>query len=1322
AFAEFSAGRSSEALAITGLSGSGRTRTMEEALLLHRIDAAKKSRAPLSLVRLPEEQLNSDPQATIDSYAQSDTKQVLWIRDDGSGGFLRFVACTVPSHVMLVLCHEPTVSQHTRTVHLPALQRQEFDDLCAGLAVHEIAPEWLSQLFALTQGQIGQTVEAMRLAAILDENYENPPDMLLAHGELKAALVKRVESLAPDARALLEFLAVAGEGMSYAEVAQGAEVTVPLCFQIVETLQQVGFALVRDASIQIASPAYATSIDGALGTKRRRDLHRQALAVRQELSAQEEFRHLLVVGPKAKARKAARRAIALKTSQQRYGEALALARQAQPLMTKEPETHALCIAMLARYTGDFALALTCAESACKASDPVTAGRAQFELARVKAYTGKLNESEQELRGILDTAPGDAEVGAELAAVLFKKGELQAAETEAQKWAQSQEFLAQVVAQEVLGLAKFYGGQYAEAHGHFDIILTSSQNVRDRRVLGRAHGLLGMVAQQEGDLKRSARYYTEGAQLSASCGAHHTAAVFRLNGATVEQRSAHYANALDSYEFARRSIEASGTPGQLAAVSWNRGNTLLSLGELSAAQVEAVQAQRIAADGKDSRILFFAQLLHGDLCAREGKHEKAEEWYREAATTASKSGLADGFYAEIHQAENACLAGRGSGTLPACLENRTDADIASSGDTINAEYLACEARIRLQFGAADRDLSDRLHQSVEALSESDDLDMGWRIAVLAARVLAQIGDASNLKQAVDRAQSLFDMVESRSPEAYRSGLRSHPDARALVGLSAEPARRDTEGSSPLPLRRLLALSRRLNSELRVDVLLAEIIDTAVELGQAERAFLLLRDSEGGLTIRVARNMSQGALGASEELSRSIAEKVARTGEVVMTVDAGEDSRFDSSKSIAALQLRSILAVPLRVRNRVVGTLYLDHRFRRGAFTNDAVALVCELADVAAVAIENARLSAENVKRQREIDALNLRLATKLEATEAELVVVRSQLPASRPKRGFEKIIGTSAPMIKLLSMAKRAADCDLPVVIAGESGTGKELLARAIHDNSSRVNEAFVAINCGAIPEALLESELFGHVRGAFTGADRKRQGLFQVADGGTLFLDEIADTSLAMQSKLLRVLQEGEVRPVGSETVVRIDIRVLCASNKKLSSLVEQGLFREDLFYRLNVLSLVLPPLRDRRGDIGAIAKHVLKRLRPESEALELSPAALRAVEAYHWPGNIRELENELSRACAMADDSIIEACDFSPALTKSNSPTVNAKSESTHKLLLKPQVEELEQALIREAMEKCDCNQSKAAILLGLSRYGLQKKLQRYGITRSARSIRSTL
>jgi len=434
-------------------------------------------------------------------------------------------------------------------------------------------------------------------------------------------------------------------------------------------------------------------------------------------------------------------------------------------------------------------------------------------------------------------------------------------------------------------------------------------------------------------------------------------------------------------------------------------------------------------------------------------------------------------------------------------------------------------------------------------------------------------------------------------------------------------------------------------------------------------------------------------------------------VQLTVDAAFDERFGAAESVAALRLRSVLAVPLRQKGRVIGTIYVDHRYRSAAFDSEAVELACELADIAAVAIENARLVEENRRRQEEIDRFNQRLSDDLGRREAELMEVKARLGDDRAglRHPYAGLVGRSAAIVELLRTLDRVTDSTLPVVLFGESGTGKELVARALHEHGPRRDRAFVAVNCGALPEPLLESELFGHVRGAFTGAERDRRGLFEVADGGTLFLDEIADTSLAMQTRLLRVLQEHEVRRVGDEKTRRVDVRIVAASNRDLDGLVGRGEFREDLYYRLNVVPIRVPPLRERVQDIPDLAEHILTRGAGGRPARTVARAALARLCAYAWPGNVRELENELARAAALADGPI-EVMHLS-AQVAAASPPPAARQPRGRELQLRPQVEALERSLVEEALRRTGGNQTAAARLLGLSRFGLQKKLRRYGI-----------
>ncbi|MDD3846987.1 MAG: sigma-54 dependent transcriptional regulator [Syntrophorhabdaceae bacterium] len=310
------------------------------------------------------------------------------------------------------------------------------------------------------------------------------------------------------------------------------------------------------------------------------------------------------------------------------------------------------------------------------------------------------------------------------------------------------------------------------------------------------------------------------------------------------------------------------------------------------------------------------------------------------------------------------------------------------------------------------------------------------------------------------------------------------------------------------------------------------------------------------------------------------------------------------------------------------------------------------------------------------------------------------PPKHKPGAVDGLVGESPALATIRDFIARAARTAATVLIFGESGTGKELVARAIHYGSKRISAPFVPVNCGAIPEELLESELFGHIKGAFTGATETRAGFFQTADGGTIFLDEISETSLAMQVKLLRVLQDKEVCMVGSGRTRKVDVRILASTNKNLSTLVEKGLFREDLFYRINVINIDLPPLRERNDDVILLAQHFMKKYCEElgKPVLRFSDRALQILRKYHWPGNVRELENVIQRLVVMTDEDLIDAPDL-PELMR-----FSALSEGN----LSRTLAEVETEYIQNVLVSVRANKTRAAEILGIDRKTLRQKLSR--------------
>jgi Nif-specific regulatory protein len=436
--------------------------------------------------------------------------------------------------------------------------------------------------------------------------------------------------------------------------------------------------------------------------------------------------------------------------------------------------------------------------------------------------------------------------------------------------------------------------------------------------------------------------------------------------------------------------------------------------------------------------------------------------------------------------------------------------------------------------------------------------------------------------------------------------------------------------------------------------------------------------------------QPATGDPVRASRAVLRRVLADRAAVLTANAQE---MISSESILGGQILSILALPLWRGDDIIGIIQADNRASAGMFNEQELEIGLLLAAQASLAIDNATL----VQR--------LRVAE--ERARGENVYLRRR----QEKIRFDNIIGESPAMKAVLTQLERVIDTRATVCIEGETGTGKELIASGVHHQSQRRDKMFVAQNCAAMPENLLESELFGHKRGAFTSADSDKKGLFEIADGGTLFLDEMGEMPMTLQAKLLRVLQEGSIRPVGATSEKQVDVRIICATNRDLAAEVEKGRFRQDLYYRLMVFPIKLPPLRERREDIPLLAAHFLTRYAEEYrvELPGFTQDALDALSSYNWPGNIRELENEVQRLVIQAEPSHwIEVTDLSPRLRKIEGTVTRIAPQ---KGTLREMMDQVERWLITEALRDHGGNKTKTAVTLGITREGLHKKLAKFGV-----------
>jgi len=937
--------------------------------------------------------------------------------------------------------------------------------------------------------------------------------------------------------------------------------------------------------------------------------------------------------------------------------------------------------------------------------------AELAAARALQRAGELDEAEEALVRLHHAHPTHAEVAGTYARLLVTRSRY----AEARAIASAGGALVGLRA-EAAGLAAFYAGDLQGADAAFAALELGATAAEDDATVGRALSLRGMVAQQRGQLALASERYRDASRKLEDNGELHAAATAELNLGTVLAERGRASEALPRLAAASRVFAELGATTEWCAADLNRGNALVAIGQFEQARVAADAAQ-VRAEGAP-HLRAFALLVGGDARRGLGDEVGAARAYREALAIGSERGDA---HAQLSAYVALAEAGHRDGDgidVDALCASADDRDrwtlargrLALRGDDRDAKALALRGddRDAKALAIACADVATRAEAA-------DRLERAFRGHALAARLAQRAGDAAFARKGLERARGAHNALRAAVAPAFRAALELDPDFVALGPAMPATVVEASRARDDAWLRRLLTLSRRLNTEASVERILDDVIDTAIELTAAERGFLLLRQG-GELVPVVSRNFTAADLearaGAPESggrsVSRSIAERAAQTGEPVMTVDAGVDERFGAAASVAALRLRSVLVVPLRQRGTITGCIYVDHRLRGGAFDDAAATVLGELADLAAIAIENARLTGDLRHTTSVVDELNARLSAELADRDAELVRVKAELPdRDRLRHRYERIVGRSPAMIRMLGVIDRAAATALPVVIVGESGTGKELVARALHDHGLRSAGPFVAVNCSAVPEPLLESELFGHIRGSFTGAERDRRGLFEVADGGTLFLDEIADTSQAMQAKLLRVLQDGMIRRVGDTNTRQADVRVIVATQQPLGELVTAGRFREDLKFRLEVITVPVPALRDRDGDIPLLVDALLARMTAGGTPPRLTRAALRALAQHRWPGNVRELENAIARAIAMGGD-VIDVGDLPEAIAHATARPEPAKPAVGEDLRLKPALASTEQAYIAAAMTRAKGNQTVAARLLGLSRFGLQKKLRR--------------
>jgi Nif-specific regulatory protein len=830
----------------------------------------------------------------------------------------------------------------------------------------------------------------------------------------------------------------------------------------------------------------------------------------------------------------------------------------------------------------------------------------------------------------------------------------------------------------LGVVYSVKGDWDKALHHYARGLDIHEKTKDPTGTAMGYKNLGIVCYRQSDLTKAEEYYRKALDIEQRIGDSVGIAGSYNNIGLVQNKQRRWQEAIDSFNRSLKMKEKAGDTRGIAGCYNNLGSVYKSQGDWDKAASYYRRSLGLKEKIKDSLGTANSLTNLGSVYTDQGKNKQALSCLERAREIGdrigSKSTLLD-----VHQALGLLYLNKKE-TEESLTHSMEALNLAMKLGSRREEGTVCQLLCRVhRLMGNDRKAEEYLSRSIKLLKKA--------------------------KMEVELAEAYFEMgewkLQSGDAEAGRQYLREAREIFERLGME-EDLRKAKDVLKPSVSKDLVGvyqISTIINSILDLRQLLDKIMDIAIDTLGAQRGVLILKDEETGeLRMDVARGVEREDIEDATLISESIVKDVASGGNPLLTTDAIGDSRFESRRSVVDYHITSVLCVPLKIREKAIGAIYLDHRKVSDLFDSDDLSFLTTFANLAAVAIENARLH---------------------EKLQKENIYLRHE---TEERYKFGNMVTKNSKMRKLYQLMERVADTSTSILLEGETGTGKEVVARTIHYNGPRREKKFVPVDCATIPHTLFEGELFGYVKGAFTGATSDKKGLFAEADGGTLFLDEVANNSLEAQAKLLRAIQEREVRRLGDDKSRKVDIRIIAASNIDLKAEVKAKRFRPDLYYRLNVITVKLPPLCERKEDIPLLAQLFLEKYWKQVKVGQgfdvdckgFAESTMRLLLDYNWPGNVRELEHQIERAVTLTSGDLITedllsikpafvGAGLAPALKEF--PTFEPKEGA-----LKDAVETLEQEMIERALRKCK-HKKDAAEVLGLSRFGLDKKLERYGM-----------
>lgn len=985
-----------------------------------------------------------------------------------------------------------------------------------------------------------------------------------------------------------------------------------------------------------------------------------------------------------------------------------------PVLKTEAERAVLIhdVARLKTIIGDFGGAVSHYKRLLPHASRKTKGGLLTDLGLVYQKMGDLKQAERcyknALKGPLE-ASDRAHIISLTARIAIQKGKMDTARLmcqEAISRLRSEKGPAAAPLWDVLGLVHLHEGAFEKARDYYQTVFDIHEKSRSPRGVAQALNNLGLVSYQWGHFSDALRDYERAYHLAQEVGDTHLETTLVSNLGAIYQEMGEFQKALSSYKESLRLSSRLGEITEELGAMANLTNLYIFFG---ATKEAASWLKRLQHKAMKRSLPFFMAHAHqsrGDLLTLKGEWKTAGEAYSQAIEGfMSVSAGREAAFAHLNLIEAVMAMGDIEMARKGLQEM---SEIISSREGLKRDLLA--AKLELLDPKGSKGMANAMLQNIlHYLKGHPSMEILLEVVLLRGEM--------------DRVDEILKSDLKNIPEEFHEDyLRRIEKKRRIPMMNVKKEMESHPTGWEDKFTRLLEINRRMNSEKDVKRLLEFIIDSGIELTGAQRGFLILKEHipKRGLQwsdVDLSRNFDkdiaeEGALEVSSSIVRDVLEKE----KTIVTDNAAKDRRFDHYQSILDLKLNSILGIPLKKDDKVVGVLYLDNKAKSRVFNDEDVKLIESFADLAVVALENAKYfeMMETARRKTLQEAHSLE--KELESQRLEVESAKRELKLTQKtlefRYNYKNIVGQSLQMQDIFRTMDRVVDTNIPVLIHGESGTGKELLAKALHYNSARKNHHFVSENCTAIPENLLESELFGHMKGAFTGATQDKEGLFKYASGGTLFLDEIGDMPINLQSKLLRVLQEGRVRPVGGRETLPVDVRIVSASHRSLKELVKEGRFREDLFWRLNGITISLPPLRERKEDIPILLDHFLAQAAVEfkREKPIMRQGTLDLLIHYPWPGNVRELSHTIRNALLFASGEITEGIlmTVKPELGEiSHFKAETGPSPPLQNFMAIPD----EKDRLIAALKACGYNKSEAAQKLGWSRKTIYNKLKKYGI-----------